>query len=544
MQRRRLGIVTGGTFNDGLSVRLDAGTDTEDLRIGSFCIVEGREFRYFSTIQDLRLHATDSNLMADPPRNLSPLIRDVLSGTTTYAVADVKPTLMMPRYDERTIVGEGAGGVQPVKTIPLHFAELVEARAGDFVDVFGKETEDGTAFALGTPLTMEIPVCIKLDRLVERSTGIFGSTGTGKSFLTRILLAGIITKEVAVTLIFDMHDEYATGKQSEEGEWVKGLRELFGAGRVALFSLDDKKSNVDQHIVIGLDQIQSGDILLLSEELGLSSTTTETNIALLERRLGTTWLRPFLQLESGDIDELAGEIGAHPGSLQALWRKLNRLQRSDYIRPTSSFDQIDAILDYLDNGRHVIVQFGRHNSLLDYILVANIITRRIRSRYEDKVETYHQTRKPGDKPRPLVITVEEAHKFLSPELARQTIFGTIARELRKYFVTLLTVDQRPSGIDDEILSQLGTRISGRLNDQRDLDAVLTGVADRKTVRGMLTTLDTKQQVVVFGHAAPMPVQLRTRRYDETFYRQIGAPGGSRPTDTSSTMDDLIADLYG
>ncbi len=69
-------------------------------------------------------------------------------------------------------------------------------------------------------------------------------------------------------------------------------------------------------------------------------------------------------------------------------------------------------------------------------------------------------------PHPLVITIEEAHKFLSPELAKQSIFGTIAREMRKYNVTLLIVDQRPSGIDDEVLSQLGTRVTCLLSDER------------------------------------------------------------------------------
>jgi uncharacterized protein len=43
---------------------------------------------------------------------------------------------------------------------------------------------------------------------VQRSSGIFGATGTGKSFLTRILLAGLIQHDKASVLIFDMHNEY------------------------------------------------------------------------------------------------------------------------------------------------------------------------------------------------------------------------------------------------------------------------------------------------------------------------------------------------
>ncbi len=535
----RLGVVVGGTFNEGLVVRLDPDTDTENLRVGSFCVIMGNQYRYFSTIQDLQLHTTDRGLAADPPRSLSPLLRRALVGTSTYAIAEVKPMLMMPNYGEDEIV-VGGEGLQPVKTIPLHFAEMVEAQPHDFVAVFGEEAQPGY-LALGTPLTMDIPVCINLERLVERSTGIFGSTGTGKSFLTRILLAGIIAKTSAVTLVFDMHDEYGTGQQSEEKQWVKGLRELFGPTRVAVFCLDEQKShNVDQHIVIGLNHIAGEDLLLLRDELGLPEGTTETNILLLQRRFGTEdWLRTFLALEGEGLQELAQETGLHLGSIQALHRKLQRLAARPYVREHSTFDQIDRILDYLDRGRHVIVQFGRHNSLLDYLLVANIITRRIRQRYAERVERYQQTRDEADRPRPLVITVEEAHKFLSPDLAHQTIFGTIAREMRKYFVTLLVVDQRPSGIDDEILSQIGTRISGRLNDQRDLEAVLTGVADRKTVRSMLTTLDTKQQVVVFGHAVPMPVQLRTRPYDETFYQAVA--GNAKPWGSN---EEIIEEFWG
>jgi hypothetical protein len=70
--------------------------------------------------------------------------------------------------------------------------------------------------------------------------------------------------------------------------------------------------------------------------------------------------------------------------------------------------------------------------------------------------------KTQDEPKKLMITIEEAHKFLNPQAARQTIFGTIAREMRKYWVTLLDRRSAPSGIDDEILSQIGTRITAQL----------------------------------------------------------------------------------
>jgi hypothetical protein len=153
--------------------------------------------------------------------------------------------------------------------------------------------------------------------------------------------------------------------------------------------------------------------------------------------------------------------------------------------------------------------------------VANIITRRIHEFYVKKAEEYMATQNPADKPKQLVITIEEAHKFLNPRAAKQTIFGTIARELRKYYVSLLIVDQRPSGIDDEIMSQIGTKIVALLNDEKDIQAILTGVSNPAGLRSVLASLDSKQQALILGHAVPMPVVIRTRDYNEQFYKDMG-----------------------
>jgi len=149
--------------------------------------------------------------------------------------------------------------------------------------------------------------------------------------------------------------------------------------------------------------------------------------------------------------------------------------------------------------------------------VANILTRRIHRKYVELTEK--ALGDPALKPRPLMITIEEAHKFLSPGLAQQTSFGIIARELRKYNVTLLVVDQRPSGIDPEVLSQLGTRVTCLLNDERDIDAVLTGISGAQALRGVLASLDSKQQALLLGHAVPMPVVVQSRTYDNAEFRR-------------------------
>ncbi|MBI5828543.1 MAG: ATP-binding protein, partial [Chloroflexi bacterium] len=129
--------------------------------------------------------------------------------------------------------------------------------------------------------------------------------------------------------------------------------------------------------------------------------------------------------------------------------------------------------------------------------------------------------KGGDEPLPLVITIEEAHKFLDPEIAQHTIFGNIARELRKYNVTLLIVDQRPSGIDEEVMSQIGTRVTCLLDNEADIKAVFSGVSGAGQLREVLARLDTQQQALILGHAVPMPVVGKTRDYDEALYAAVG-----------------------
>jgi DNA helicase HerA-like ATPase len=171
---------------------------------------------------------------------------------------------------------------------------------------------------------------------------------------------------------------------------------------------------------------------------------------------------------------------------------------------------------------NVVLEFGRYGNALEaYILVANYLTRRIREHYVQRVE--ESLGDESKQPPQLMITIEEAHKFLDPMIARQTIFGTIARELRKYKVTLLVVDQRPSAIDEEVMSQIGTRVTALLDNDRDIAAVFMGVSGAPGLREVLARLDTRQQAIVLGHAVPMPVVIQTRPYDEAFYAAMGAP---------------------
>jgi DNA helicase HerA-like ATPase len=71
------------------------------------------------------------------------------------------------------------------------------------------------------------------------------------------------------------------------------------------------------------------------------------------------------------------------------------------------------------------------------------------------------------------------------------------------------------------MSQVGTRITALLNDEKDIDAIFTGVSGGQNLRSVLAKLDSKQQALILGHAVPMPVVVQTRAYDSQFYEEIG-----------------------
>ncbi len=74
---------------------------------------------------------------------------------------------------------------------------------------------------------------------------------------------------------------------------------------------------------------------------------------------------------------------------------------------------VEYIFHALNRGTSIVLEFGIYgNTLAAYVLVANYLTRRIHAKYVEKKNK--AAGQQGDEPRPLVITIEEAHKFLDP----------------------------------------------------------------------------------------------------------------------------------
>jgi len=545
--QKPIGYIIGGSLKELFHARLTI--DPLEVQEGGFVVIENGGYRFYGLVTDLQLGATDPRFADEQAgTRLPPSLARALHGQTLFTNLEILPSLMQEigpdvlsqEYPAWREAHPEEPRPMPVKTVPAHHAPVLPARPEHIAAIFGDPAQKGN-FIIGYTREQAHPVCIDLDKFVQRSSGVFGATGTGKSFLTRMVLAGLMHHNKASVLVLDMHNEYGfDDRASDTQQNVTGLKTRFkskvkvvglGAGAVI------RSQTPDFNLEIAMHDITTSDIETLTRELNLKETTP-TTLNALYGSFRSDWFAAFKAMNRDEVEaeDDKGKVRRvpHPDSVaawadangvnvmaaEALHDKLRRLFNTAYIVENPAADSVGEITRCLEGGQHVVLSFGQFDNDLDYLLVSNLLTRKIRAAWEKKTNEFRSHGDGGEGPRPLVIVVEEAHKLLNREMASQTTFATIARELRKYYVTLLIVDQRPSQIHDEVMSQLGTRISGWLGDEDDIHAVLAGLAGRDALRGMLARLQPKEEVLLLGWGVPMPLPVTSRRYDEAFWKEL------------------------
>ncbi|MFC2038947.1 ATP-binding protein, partial [Chloroflexota bacterium] len=308
-----------------------------------------------------------------------------------------------------------------------------------------------------------------------------------------------------------------------------------------VFTLDEESSkrrkvSTDFVVKIGYDEITPEDISVLRSTLNITDLAVEAAYQL-RKYMGKNWLQQLLDLDDEATGEMVKEANIHESTLQSLKRGLGTIGRMGFVVKDAHEDTVSRILDYLAKGTNVVLEFGRYREISAYLLVANMLSRRIYNRYQQQTEEAIAAGNDALMPRPLVITIEEAHRFLNPEVASKTIFGTIAREMRKYNVSLLVIDQRPSGIDEEVMSQMGTKITYLLDNEKDVDSVLAGVSGKSELKGVIARLSpNRRQAIIFGHSVLMPVAFEAREYGSAESYKKFADTGEAEKDVEELWD--------
>ena len=319
------------------------------------------------------------------------MLAGALHGQTLFTNLEILPALMLdrgpdpssPEYKEWIKQkGDHVPRPLPVKTIPQHHADVRLAGEGDIAEIFGDPKENRN-FIIGFTREQHHPVCIDLDKLVQRSAGVFGATGTGKSFLTRLTLAGLINRNRSSVLVFDMHNEYGfDDTASDTGKKVVGLKTKFrsqvqvvGLGGGAMI----RGQTPDYNLEIAMEDIRPLDIEMLTRELNLRETTSNTLNAL-QTSFYKDWFKRFKAMNrntemvadaNGKMKKIphpdsvaawAEENGVNVMAAEGLHDKLRRLFNKSYIVEKPAVDTIQEVVKSLDAGKHIVLSFGEFDN--------------------------------------------------------------------------------------------------------------------------------------------------------------------------------------
>ena len=269
-----------------------------------------------------------------------------------------------------------------------------------------------------------------------------------------------------------------------------------------MLALDPKTtSNCDEDLKIGKDEIEPEDLLIAFHDL--TDTMIDAIYEIHRRKLGKqTLVEAIIEAPLTDPNPYTN---INRGTLRALSRRIQRLDRLSFV-VESGGGNFRKLLKYIKSGQNIVIDFGKYGGdFTAYIFVANIVSRRL-------YEVYNEADDESGYPR-LVILLEEAHKFLDPKGAQRTIFDRIAREMRKFGLILAMVDQRPSQIDTEILSQLANRFILSLTDPKDILNALTGPVDPAAWKAIVRAMPPRT-VLMFGDAIRAPTAMDVLEYNE------------------------------
>ena len=376
-----IGYIVGGGLRESFRVRLTV--DPLTVQEGAFVVIESGDFQFYGLVTDLQLGATDPRFADEQSETrLPPALAKALHGQTLYTNLEVLPALMLERGPEPGSpayevwirrIGDNIPRPLPVKTVPPHHAQVRLANEGDIAEIFGDPAEKSN-FIIGYTREQGHAVCIDLEKFVQRSSGVFGATGTGKSFLTRLVLAGLIKYDKASVLVFDMHNEYGyDDTASDSGLRVIGLKSKFASKlRVVGLGAGAKIRGLapDFNLEIAETDISTADIELLARELNLKETTA-TTLDALWNSFRHDWYSEFKSMTqevitteegkkmpaNGSVAAWANANGVNVMAAEALQNKLRRLFNKPYIVPKPAGDSIKEIIASLDSG-------GAHRALV------------------------------------------------------------------------------------------------------------------------------------------------------------------------------------
>ena len=370
----------------------------------------------------------------------------------------------------------------------------------DSMDVAGLDGVAHVGWLLNRP-PEATNIHIPIEEFVSTHLAILASTGSGKSYTASVLIEEMMQPSSrASLLIFDPHGEYDT------------LAEM--QGEEAFQDEDGYEPEIEcydpERLRVRISELEIGDVMaILDNPSNRMQERLSTAWRAMQRRESRTWGVDEL------IDEMERIYGDDDASVGALeWRLRRSIERNDLFHPEENIP-LDEIVD---PGQCTVLQMDTLDRWDQQLITTVLLRRMYRERLDDVRDRESEIE------RPIFALFEEGHRFApaSGDAPSLDIMRTITSEGRKFGFGLGIISQRPSKIDQDVLSQCGTQISMQIQNPNDQDAIKNSVeAAGEDVLRELPGL-TPGQAVVSGDAMNTPALIQVRQ------RRTPHGAGSRP----------------
>lgn len=493
-----------------------------------------------------------------------------LYGLVTQAGVMAMPDALLMAYKENPSIVDGHRWLQMIlvgEQVGSNFERgvLQSPTSGDQVHlvtnddlriVYGGYNTQSSIVVGNQSASEGLEAQLDLDKLVSRHCAILGSTGSGKSNAVSIVMKAIAEKPLpsARVLMIDPHGEYASsllgkcqifrvGASAADGEkelcvpfWALPFREL-----MAIFpgKLSDQNEDYIRGKVLSLKRASAIGIGGLRAESITADSPIPFSIAQLWFDLDNFERITF------KVDRITPETLVIAGNPATLTSNQYPIAGLGAAAPFLN-QKAKGILGFLDGMRSRILDqsysflfrpigyapdltglvpndlpllystwfgHGFPISILDLSAIPSEVMQTIAGcilKITYDALYWGQTTVVGGKLQPLLVVLDEAHTYLKAgeeSISSRTV-QTIAKEGRKYGVGLLLVTQRPSELDETVLSQCGSIIALRMTNSRDKGHVVSAMQDElREMADVLSGLRTGE-AIVSGEAVRIPSRIK------------------------------------